>query len=330
MAERSALFQGVQIGVESTIGTSVAANKLLNYLGIDIDPDIAVVPFRPMGQAVKSAILPSQDSTTASSSGVGSYSEFIYPFSSLFGAATITTTDTTAKNWVWTPTARAEMTPKTYTVEAGGSVRAHKATGFFWTGAELTFNRTDGVAFSGTMRGQQLQDNITLTSSPTAIEEAPILPTHIDVYVDSTSAGLGTTKMTRDFNVVWRNNDAYGVIWPLNSTLSSWAAPVGLEPTNQLELTLEADSQGMGFLTDLRAGSTKYVRIDCVSTVSAGATTTKYRLQIDFAGKVSASPTFDETDGVYTVNWTMDSVYDAAWGSGQYQKITLINKVAAL
>jgi hypothetical protein len=328
--ERSALFQGVQIGAEATIGTSVAASKLLNYLGIDIDPDIAVVPFRPMGQAVKSAILPSQDSTTAASSGVGSYSEFIYPFSSLFGAVTPTTVDTTAKQWVWTPTARAEMTPKTYTVEAGGSVRAHKATGMFWTGAELTFNRTDGVAFSGTMRGQQLQDNIALTGSPTAIEEVPILPTHIDVYIDATSGGIGTTKLTRDFNVVWRNNDAYGVIWPLNSALASWAAPVGTEPTVQLELTLEADSQGMGLLTDLRAGSTKYVRIACISTLNAGATTTKYSLTIDFAGKISASPTFDETDGVYTVNWTMDSVFDAAWGSGQYQKITAVNKVAAL
>lgn len=330
MPERSALFQGVQIGAEATIGTSVAASKLLNYLGIDIDPDIAVVPFRPMGQAVKSAILPSQDSTTAASSGVGSYSEFIYPFSSLFGAVTPTTVDTTAKQWVWTPTARAEMTPKTYTVEAGGSVRAHKATGMFWTGAELTFNRTDGVAFSGTMRGQQLQDNIALTGSPTAIEEVPILPTHIDVYIDATSGGIGTTKLTRDFNVVWRNNDAYGVIWPLNSALASWAAPVGTEPTVQLELTLEADSQGMGLLTDLRAGSTKYVRIACISTLNAGATTTKYSLTIDFAGKISASPTFDETDGVYTVNWTMDSVFDAAWGSGQYQKITAVNKVAAL
>lgn len=330
MAERSALFQGCQLGVESTIGTSVAANKLLNYLGIDIDPNITVNRFQPMGQAVASAILPSQDSTTASSSGVGSYSEFVYPFSSLFGAATITTTDTTAKNWVWIPTARAEMTPKTFTVESGGSVRAHKATGFFWNGAELTFNRTDGVSFSGSMIGQQLADNITLTASPTAIEEAPILPTHIDVFVDSTSAGLGTTKMTRDFNVVWRNNDAYGVIWPLNSTLASWAAPVGLAPTAQMELTLEADTQGMAYLTDLRAGSTKYVRVQAVSTVSAGATTTKYSLIIDFAGKISASPTFDETDGVYTVSWTMDAVFDAAWGTGQYMKVTLINKVAAL
>ena len=330
MPERSALFQGVQLGVESTIGTSVAANKLLNYLSIDIDPDIEVTRFQPMGQAVASAILPTKDSTTASSSGVGSYSEFIYPLSSLFGAATITTTDTTAKNWVWTPTARAEMTPKTYTVEAGGSVRAQKATGFFWTGGEWTFNRDEGVAFSGTMRGQQITDNITLTGSPTAIEEAPILPTHLDIYVDTTSAGLGTTKMTRDFNAVWRNNDAYDVIWPINSTLASWAAPVGTAPTNQIELVMEADTQGMSLLGDLRAGSTKYIRIQGVSTVLAGAATAKYSFIIDFAGKISGSPTYDETGGVYTINWTLDAVYDAAWGTGQYNKVTLINKTAAL
>jgi hypothetical protein len=328
--ERSALFQGVQIGKETTIGTSVAAGKLLNYLSVDIDPEITVNRFRPMGQAVASAILPSQDSTTAAISGVGSYSEFVYPFSSLWGTVTPSTVDTTAKSWVWTPTARAEMTPVSYTVEAGGAVRAHKATGLIFSGMELTFNRTDGVTVGGSAYGQNLQDNITLTGSPAAIEEAPILPTHIDVYVDSTSAGIGVTKMTRDFNIVFRNNDQSGPIWPINSTLPSWAAPVGTEPTVQMEMTLEADTQGMGLLPDLRAGSTKYVRIACISTVSAGSTTTKYSLTIDMAGKISASPTFDETDGVYTVNWTLDSVYDAAWGSGQYLKVTAVNKVAAL
>jgi hypothetical protein len=330
MPERSSLFQGVQIGAETTIGTSVAASKLLNYLSIDGDPEITVNRFRPMGQAVASAILPAQDSVTAAISGVGSYSEFIYPFSSLFGSVSPTTTETTGRIWTWTPTARAEMTPKSFTTEVGGAVRAHKWTGGIFTGFELTFNRTDGVSASGTMMGQNIQDNIALTGSPTAVEEAPILPTHIDVYVDSTSAGLGVTKMTRDFNVVWRNNEAYGPVWPLNSTLPSWAAPVGTEPTVQMELTMEADTQGMAFLTDLRAGATKYVRVAAISTVNAGQTSVKYSLTIDFAGKISASPTFDDADGIYVVNWTMDSVFDAAWGSGQYQKITAVNKVTAL
>ena len=50
---------------------------------------------------------------------------------------------------------------------------------------ELTFNRSTGVTLSGTAIGQQIQDNIVLTGSPAAIEDIPILPTHLDVYLDT-------------------------------------------------------------------------------------------------------------------------------------------------
>jgi hypothetical protein len=32
---------------------------------------------------------------------------------------------------------------------------------------------------------QNIQDNITMTASPTGVEDVPILPTHLDVFVDN-------------------------------------------------------------------------------------------------------------------------------------------------
>jgi hypothetical protein len=55
----------------------------------------------------------------------------------------------------------------------------------------LTFNRSAGVTLGGAAIGQNIQDNITMTASPTGVEDVPILPTHLDVYVDNTSAGSG-------------------------------------------------------------------------------------------------------------------------------------------
>ena len=330
MPEVASIFSGSQIGVETTSGTSVAANRLLRYLAYEPGIELGFNRFRPQGQLVASAITPGQDSTSWSLSGQGSYSELIYPLSGLFGAATVTTVDTTGSRWAWTPAARTETTPKTYTVETGSSTRAQKATYVTQSGLELTFNRTDGVAVSGDAFGQQIQDNITLTASPTQIEDKPILPTHLDVYVDATSAGLGTTKLTRDFNAVFRYTDARTPVWTINSANASFASDVQGEPTAQIELTVAADTQGMGFLTNARAGDTRYIRLSAASTELAGAATATYDLLISMAGKISNVAAFDDADGVKVLTYTFDAVYDAGWGSGQFLTIQNTNKTTAL
>jgi hypothetical protein len=328
--EVASIFSGSQIGVETTSGTSVAADKLLRYLAYEPSIELAMNRFRPQGQIVASAITPGQDSTTWSLSGQGSYSELIYPFAGLMGTATPVTVETSARRWTWTPAGRSEITPKTYTVETGSSTRAQKATYVAQTGLELTFNRTDGITVSGDAFGQQIQDNITITAAPTALEDKPILPTHLDVYVDATSAGLGTTKLTRDFNAVFRWTDARVPVWPINSTLASYGSDVQVEPTIQIELTCAADSQGMGFLTNARAGDTRYIRLSAISTENAGATSAKYDLLISMAGKISNIAAFDDNEGVKVLTYTFDAVYDAAWGSGQFLTVQNTNKIAAL
>ena len=334
MPEVASIFNGVQIGVESTPGTSVAANKLLNYMELVPSPDISFNTFRPMGQLVASAITPGKDSSSFSVSGAGTYSELVYPLCSLLTNVTPSTVDTSAKLWDFVPLGRSEDTIKTYTVESGSATRAQKATYGLFTGLEITFNREDGVGLSGSAIGQNLQDNITLTGSPTAIEDKPILPTHLDVYVDTTSAGLGSTKLTRDFNAVWRCTDKWGAIWPINSANASYASHVNQVPAIQMELTVAADSQGMGLLADARLGSTKYLRMSAVAPGAtygfAGATTATYQLIIDMAGKISGISEFGEEQGVKVVTYTFDAIYDPSWSTGRYLRVQLQNKVTAL
>jgi hypothetical protein len=326
--ENATIANGVQIGVESTPGTGVPANKLLKYLSFDLDPEINFNRFRAMGAKYASAITPGQDLTTFGLSGAGSYSEIIYALNSNLVTGVITTTDGTAKVHTFTPAIRTEDAVKTYTIEQGGTVRAGKAAYGIVSDLELSFNRTEGVTVSGGGFAQQFQDNIALTGSPTAIEEAPILPTHIDVYVDPSFATIGTTKLTRDFTAVWRSTSRFGQVWPLNSTLASYAAHVEVEPTVQMELTAEYDSQAADFFTQARAGTTRYFRIHALSTVLAGAATVKYALQIDFCGKISTVGGFDDADGVKVVNWTLDAVDDTT--AAFAHKVIATNKVTAL
>jgi hypothetical protein len=330
VTEVSSLFNGVQIGVETTAGTTVSASKLLNYLSYAPGISLEFNRFRPMGQRVASAITPGKDYTTLDMTGAGSYSELIYPLSSLFGTVTATTVETTGKRRTWTPAGRSEITPVTFTVEFGSATRAQRAVYGFQRGIELTYNRTDGVTIAGDGIAQALADGITLTSSPTQIEDVPILPTHLDVYVDTTSASFGSTKLTRDFNAVFRYNDARDPVWPINSTLGSYGSDVEIEPTCQVELTVEADSTGMGYLTTARAGTAVYIRLSAVSTQLAGASAAKYDLLIDVAAKVSAINAFDDSDGIKVLTYTFDAFYDTNWNSGQFLKIQNTNKTASL
>lgn len=328
MAENATVAQGVQIAGETTPGTGVAANKLLKYIGFDLDPSINFNRFRAMGAKYASAITPGQDFTSFGVSGQGSYSELVYLFCSNLANVTPSTVDTTGKSWVFQPAIRSEDTVKTYTIENGGTVRSGKATYAIVTDVEVTFNRTDGVAISGSGFAQQFQDNISLTGSPTAVEEVPILPTHLNVYADDTFANLGTTKLTRDFNAVYRCTGRFGQVWPINSTLASFGAHVELEPTAQIELTAEYDTSGAQFFTQARAGATKYIRLEALSTVLAGSSTAFYKVWIDVACKISAMGGFDDADGVRVVNWTLDAVDDTT--AGFAQKVTVVNKTATL
>lgn len=311
----------------------MAASKLLNYMAFEPSIEMEFNVFKPMGQLVASAITPGKDSTTYGLSGQGSYGELEVLFCSLLTNVTPTTVDTSAKLWDFIPLGRSEDTVKTFTVETGSATRAQKATYVIANGAELTFNRTDGISISGSAFGQQIQDNITLTATPTAYEDKPILPTHLDVYVDTTSAGLGGTKLTRDFNAVWRCNDRFGQVWPINSANASFVSHVSTQPTVQIELTVEADSSGMAYLANARAGDTRYIRLAAVAPAAygfAGATTAPYECLIDMAGKISAINAFDDTDGIKTLTYTFDAVYDAAWGTGRYMRVQVQNKTATL
>lgn len=330
MPELATIGQIVQIGKESTKGTGVAAGKLLQYTSFDLDPQVDMVTFRPMGSKVNSAVLPGKDYTNFTLTGQGSYQELPYILSSLLVDATPTTVDTSGKQWLYEPTNRTETTKASYTIEQGSSTRAGKVSYGQVTGAEVTFNRTDGVTISGSGWGQQYQDAITLTGSPTTVTEAPVLPTHLNVYVNSTFASIGTTKLTRDFNAVWRCNDVVGQVWPINSANASFASDVEIVPTVQVELTAEADTAGMAFLTNIRAGSTVYIRLEAISTVLAGAATAFYKVWFDLAGKASAMGGFDDSDGVKVVNWTFDSVFDSTFSATAFCRVTVVNTLTAL
>lgn len=327
MAERATVFQTVQIGVESTPGTGVAANKKLT--AVSIAPAIAVETkkHRQLGNKFPTLIVPGKEWVRAAITGVADYNNLTYILSSLVNyAAPAQQGGTAAYLWTYSPDTDGPDTKKTYTVEQGSSVRAHKFAYGLVTGMELAFSR-DGIEVSGDMIGKALQDGITMTATPTEIAMKPVLPTQVDIYMSDTYAGLPGTALARTVSVSWALRNKYSPLFPLATAPGTgFAADVETEPELVMKFKAQADTEGMALLTNMRAGSSKFVRVKAIGELIAGSY--YYTLQIDSALKVESVSEFSDEDGVYAIEWTLAGVHDATWGKAC--EILLTNVLTAL
>jgi len=327
MTERASIFTGVQLGVEVTSGEAVAADKKLGSLGIEPSVAAEIDSFRPMGNKYPTLAALNKEWVKAKLSGKLVYSEVIYPLSSLCDGGSVSGLggSPAAYSWVFTSDSDGADTPKTFTVEQGDATRAHRFANGLVTGLKFNFSR-DEVGISGDMLGMRLEDGITMTAEPTAIDLIPVLPSQVDIYADDSAATLGNTQLTRVLGFEWELNGRFGPLWALNSSNTSFATTVETEPKITAKLRMEADSVGMGLLTTMRAGSTKFVRIKGTGDTISGAN--KYLMQIDTALKVVDVSDFSDEDGVFAIEWTLEGMHDSTWTKAF--NITVINKQSAL
>lgn len=330
MADRAYILEQVQIGPESSGGTQGTADTRLRAIGIEPGIKTANASYRAKGGKFLLATALGKEWVEASTPGFADYNELVYPFNSIFHGTTPASAGTSASAtthaWTFQPSANLADTPQTYTVETGQAARAQRFLYGMWTEFAIQFNREE-VTVSGTMIGQAITDGITLTADPTSSAEVPILPTQIDVYLDSTSGGIGGTKLTRVLSGEFSISDRFAPVWAVNSAVTAYASHVETEPTVELKLMLEADSNGMALLTALRSGAAQYVRLKATGGTVAGTGT--YLMQLDMAGKLVGEPSdYSDEEGVYAIEFTLGAYYDKAWGKAF--SVRLQNSVSAL
>ena len=324
MTARSTIFQTIQVGVESTPGTEVNANRALTALLIEPGPKVDISKYRAMGWKVPSVSSLNKEWVEADLSGAITYSEIVYPLASLLGRPT-PTLGTVAYNWTFNVNPTSQDAPATFTVEQGSSLRAHLFTYGLVNSLGLKFSR-DGNEISGTMIGQALQDGITMTASPTTIALIPVQPTEVSVRLADTYAGLAAaTPLSRALEVNLNIDNRFGMLYSLNGS-SSWIEPVELEPGLKADLLMEANAEGMGLLTTMRAGAMKFMRVSCDGANIA--TSEPYLLQIDAALRVMDVSKFEDNQGVYAVRWSFEMFYDTTWGD--FLEILVRNTLSTL
>jgi hypothetical protein len=330
MPERTTVTQVVQVGAESTEGTAVAGSKKLPSLSIGPAIKTNIDSFRPLGNKFNTIHAQGKEWSVAPIAMEPTYSELEYLLASLLVDVTaVQQAATTAYKWTYAPSGTAADALKSLTVERGSSVQAEKIAGALCTDLTITGDR-DKIDITGNMLGRLMSTGITLTGGPTAIEQIPILPKEVSVYLDTTSGGIGGTKLSRVLKWTIQLGNRRGPLWVVDSAQTSYVASVELPITAKVKLAVEADAAGMGLVTPLRDGTFRYLRIAAISAQLAG-TAIPYSLTMDLALQMAAEPSaFQDQDGVYMLEYEFDVTFDSAWAGGQALTWALINKQTAL
>ena len=310
MPNRATINVKTQIGVESTAGTSVAANKVLQAyeFATGIKPVTKMVG--ASGRKYPSSQMENKEWVGGTLKGSMDFNHLPYLLSSAWGIISPAAhgASATAKDWIGTPPVTGSVAPTTYTFEQGDSVRAHKFTYGLVNKFGYNFTRDD-TACSGDLIGQPLNDPITMTGSPTLVALAPIASKFWNIYLDATSAGLGTTQLLSPLSFNYEMGNIYMPAWFINRANIGFTSHVDGDPTCVAKLLVMADAQGMGLLSNLQTGATGFLRaealgliIDNLQTLTFGGGVTGGAFTLSYKGQTTANITYAVGLTAATVN----------------------------
>jgi len=326
MTDRASVAESVQVGLEVTPGTAVAAPTNIRSVSVMFKMPGAAELFRPDGHKFNALAENNAEWTGFDISGKPTYTEICWLLAPMFGNPSPSSSGVAVKTRVYSMSDTALLSPTTLTIEKGGSVRAQKLAYGVLTDLGMSITRANGLSLTGQGIGQLMSDGITKTASPSDVALVPMMGKHFDLYIDATAAGLGTTKMLRAFKVEPSLAGVFGPIWAINSASTSFTGVVDLAPTTGMKLTVEADAAGMAYLTQFRAGTIIFPRLKATGPIIDSSI--PYSFQWDAALLIkSVSPDEDES-GVKVVSFETEFVKDSTWGKAT--EITVVNDVASV
>lgn len=330
MAGRAYVNRQVQVGVETTHGTAVAANKSLPSASIELTRELDVKEYRALGHKVMTVTKVTRDWCSGKLSGPLNYSEIVYPLSTLV-APVITTpaNGVLTRKWVFTAADQGEDTFKSLTIQEGDSTAAQQAAFAVFTefGADI---KEDDATMDGTLLAQGLAAG-SLTSSPTSIAQLPIGPREIDVYMDAIGGTIGTTKVTDALSASFKISNKYGPKWVLNTANTAWKETVEMPLTMTGSIVTEHNAQSRAFYAAISNTANPYYLIRLQATGSLIESVTPdyyYKLQIDFAAQVVKTQQQD-SQGVYAYEYQLLPLYHSNFGNKAFEA-TLYTTLTAL
>jgi hypothetical protein len=322
-----------QIVPEVTPGTTLATTHQFADFGLLDGIHVDTYPFSAPGHAYVTASSRGKGWGELKPSGDAGYNGLVYPLSSLFGGATITTAagGVSSKQWKWTPPIVSIPLGQTFTVERGITGATARKWGYVCFDAlKLMYTKTD-ITIDGHAWAREILTGITLTAlTPSAIIPSfPLRGTDTNLYIDPTSANIGVTQLTRvgAMDISFSN---YSTPWyGIDNTQSSFSMLVQDKPSVDVTFRVQNDAAGIAlYNTYVLTGATAYTRFTTVGPVSDG--TAHFTVTFDMALKLTTPQDFTPDGPIEVIPFTAKLAEDQAWVSGQAIIVTVINMIAAL
>lgn len=328
----------VQIGMESTKGTLVAATRLLAGDGNFAEE-----------QDFYRSTYPAGFRATPGGAGTIMRKGFMLDFQSdlsaeevlwalltgIKGGVTGSVTDTSAYTWTFTP----ELTTAIQTLDSATLelVRSDGVTNHYYGEAgycltsgftmEWAFNQI--AKFSMKMFGRARQTGAPTGSLVAYTTREALSSNQLWVYLDTTWAGLGGTQLTGTVRSAKLDvNTGLTPDYTLDgSTDVDFRDHNTGELGGRLSLLMELDAVGAARFTEWRANSLVYVRLKSLGSL-AGAATAKRTVQVDGCYRYVGNPviSFDGQQALVAVE--LEAVLDTT--ASKILEFTAINKLAAV
>lgn len=318
MPMRASVNQQFQIGAEAIPGTSVPASKLIEAFDVvwGIKPDIKT--YRPTGRKLISIAEEMTEMTEGKLSGELDYNAILYPVAGVFGKITpaLHGPSTTAYDWTITPPLTGNANPQTFTGQKGDASFAEAASYMLMSDWGYKVSRKEATN-DASFIAQLMNVAATLTAAPTVVPLQPAKGAHINLFLDSTSAGIGTTQITNPMEFSFAASGYYAPFWAVNRANPSFGSHVDQAPKNEFKLSLPFDTQGRGYVATMQAGSKVYARVDAVGPVLDATNSLNYGFRHDMCLVITNIGQLSDKDGIYAVELTFEVAEDPNWSTGK-------------
>jgi hypothetical protein len=270
--------------------------------------------------------------STGKLKGVACFNSITYILAALYGKPVPAAHggSTIAYDQIWTPKIAGAQTPQPLTIQQGDANFYEQYTYGLATGFGYEVSRKAEVDFTSDFIMQSEADPVGLTASPTVIPVVPMTGTQFNLYLDPTSAALGTTQIVKPIKFGPAASGYYGEVFYVNRSNLSFSETADTAPKFDFKLLLPADTQGKSLRANLQAGSRVYARVNAAGPTLDSGLSINCGFTHDLCLFVTNVADFEDSDGIYAIEWTLALAEDSAWGSGQAHKITLTNSLSVI
>lgn len=331
-------FRRIQVGLESTRGTLVAADTILNGT-MTMTPE--VLWHRPVDERNSLAEFRRSVAVAHNASmrfqGDASYEQILQFLSmALRGAITPTTpsTATNARDWTFTPSLTAVNTQDAFTFEYGDNTQEFESGFVVATSMELGLSLGGPVSLTADLIGRFPQKATFTGSLSEATTYNEVVSDGARLFIDTTWANAGTTEF---------NTTLAGGTIRLNSGIVPVRYADGLDTNGEatfstvienkrshtMDLDIIVGTNGIAQVYDAYvAGTDRSIRIVIDAAADSIESSFNHELEIDMFGRFTSEPElFGERDGEDMFRVTFTSHDD---GSGNELTVRVRNDETAI